>query len=486
VTSIRKNILLNSINIASGIIFPIITFPYAARVLLPNGIGAIEFLNSIINYIILFTSLGIPLYAVKEISKYRDEILKRNQKTVEILILSFILCLLGYIVVWVLSVYVTRIHQQYLLFYILSSSILFTSLGVNWFYQAIEDFKFITIRAIIIRTLSAISLFLFVKSPDDIYIYGIVIVGSTVGNNIINFIHLRKHIDIKEIRLKKLHIFNHVSPAFKIFILNLIISLYIQLNSVMLGIMSGDEQVGIFAASTKITNICTIVITSLGTVLLPRCSHMLKIGDFTGFSSIINKSLNITLAISLPVMVGLIILSRPIILLFCGTDFYESINVLHTVAPIVVFISLTNLMGIQILYPQDKINIVIWSVSGGALCNILFNILLIPKYGVLGAAFSTLLAEFSVFLIQLFLGHSYFPFNIRKIINIPYILSSIIMGTCIYIILIPFHSPVMELVIGVLLGILIYSVCLFVIKDELFMYLIKSSISFVKHHEKKV
>ena len=190
----------------TGILFPVITFPYAARVLMPEGIGAINFLNSIIGYIVLLTSLGIPMYAVKEVAKYRDDKAKRDQITVEIIILSFILCLLGYVAVWILAKYVPQIHQQASLFYILSLTIVFSTIGVNWFYQGIEDFKFITIRAIIIRTLSAVSLFLFVKDSSDLLIYGIIIVGSTVGNNIINFIHLRKHIDRKIINLRSLNI----------------------------------------------------------------------------------------------------------------------------------------------------------------------------------------------------------------------------------------------------------------------------------------
>ena len=162
-SSLKKNILLNGINTVSGIVFPIITFPYAARILLPDGIGAITFLNSIINYIILFTSLGIPMYAVKEVAKFRDDIDKRDKITIEIIILSTLLCIIGYVAVFLLAQYIPQIHKQASLFYVLSLSIVFTSIGVNWFYQGIEDFKFITIRAIVIRSLAALSLFLFVS-----------------------------------------------------------------------------------------------------------------------------------------------------------------------------------------------------------------------------------------------------------------------------------------------------------------------------------
>ena len=216
--SLKANVVFNFLNTITGIVFPVITFPYAARILLPDGIGAVNFLQSIIAYIVLLTSLGIPMYAVREVAKYRDDIAKRNTVTIEITLLSLFLCLGGYIIVWMLGNFISQIHSQLALFYVLSLTILFTSLGVNWFFQAIEDFKFITVRAVIFRLLAAMALFLFVKSKDDLLVYAFVTVGSTVGNNIINFIHLRKYIDIGNIPWKHLRIWKHLKPSFNIFV----------------------------------------------------------------------------------------------------------------------------------------------------------------------------------------------------------------------------------------------------------------------------
>lgn len=470
--SVKENIVLNGINTITGIIFPIITFPYAARVLLPEGIGAINFLNSIIGYIILFTSLGIPLYAVKEVAKYRDDKIKRDKITVEVILLSTILCFVGYIAVWLLAEYVPQIHGQASLFYILSLSIVFTSIGVNWFYQGIEDFKFITIRAIIIRTLAAAALFIFVKSSSDLLIYGIITVGSTVGNNFINFIHLRKHIEFRTLRLKDIEILRHIKPTFTIFVLNLIISLYVQLNSVMLGFISGDEEVGYFTAGTKITHVGLTLISSISTVLLPRCSHLLKIGDKEGFSRIINKSLNITLALSLPMCLGLIVLATPIIMIFCGTEYIPSIPVMYLNAPVILFISLTHLIGIQILYPMDKVRIVILSVTGGAVANLLLNFVLIPSYGATGAAISTFIAEFTVLLIQIICGRPYLPFNIKLIIRPSYIISSAIMGLLIYFITSYVEANWAKLIIGLLVGCASYMLLLVCYRDTTILELI--------------
>lgn len=466
-SSVKKNILLNGINTLTSILFPVVTFPYAARVLLPEGIGAINFLNSIIGYIVLLTSLGIPLYAVKEVAKYQNDRNQRDKTTVEIIILSTILCLFGYIAVFFLAEYVPQIHRQASLFYVLSLTIVFTTIGVNWFYQGVEDFKFITIRALIFRVLSAACLFLFVKSPSDLIVYGWIIVGSTVGNNFINFIHLRKHIAIKGIVLSDLNLKRHIRPTLQVFILNLIISLYIQLNSIMLGFLSGDEQVGFFTAGTRISHIGLTIIGSLATVMLPRASNLIEKGDNDGFINIINKSLNLTLGLSIPMTAGLMILATPITIVFCGSDFYDSIPVLLLNAPVVIFVSLTNVMGIQILYPKDKINIVIWSVTGGAVANILLNILLIPDYGAVGAAIATLIAEFIVLLLQIVLGKQYFPFRIRQLFNRNYVLSTVIMTIAVGASILITHNLIYQLIIGLIVGVSSYFISLMSVKDPL-------------------
>lgn len=466
-SSIKGNVILNGVNTISGIIFPVITFPYAARVLLPEGIGTVNFLNSIISYIVLLTSVGIPMYAVKEIAKYRNEKQYRNKIAIEILILSFALCVSGYFIVWILGNYVRQIHSHLTLFYVLSLSIVFTTLGANWFYQGIEDFKFITIRAVLIRALAAISLFLFVKNSSDLVIYGIIIVGSTVGNNLINFFHLRKHINIRDVAFKDLNIIRHIRPAFKVFILNLIISLYIQLNSVMLGFIAGDDAVGFFAAGTKISHIGLTIIASMSTVLLPRCSNLIKTGEMEVFRRVIAMSLNITLALSIPMTVGLMILAAPITIKFCGIQYADAIPVLILNAPVVIFISLTNLMGIQILYPKEQIRIVIESVLGGAIINVLLNFVLLPPYGATGAAISTLIAEFTVLLIQIIRGRQYYPFNIKALLGKNYLIGSIIMGLGIYFSINHVNSITFKLIVGIAVGIVTYLLYLLITKDPI-------------------
>ena len=209
-TSLKGNIILNYLNTLTGILFPLITFPYATRILHPEGIGTIDFLNSIINYILLFSALGIPFYGVREIAKYRDNATLRQQKLIEIAGLNMLLAFIAYIVVFLLANFVPRITQNNITFYILSLAIFFSVIGVQWFYQGIEDFKLITIRGILVRIVCALGLFIFVKTPQDLIPYAFIVVATSVGNNVINFLFLIKYIRFSTISWKTLNIYQHL------------------------------------------------------------------------------------------------------------------------------------------------------------------------------------------------------------------------------------------------------------------------------------
>lgn len=480
-SSLKTNIVLNFINTITGIIFPVITFPYAARVLLPDGIGAVNFLQSIVAYIVLLTSLGIPMYAVREVAKYRDNMAVRNQITLEILLLSLLLCVFGYIGVWLLGICVPRIHAQLGLFYVLSLTILFTGLGMNWFYQAVEDFKFITLRALVFRLLAALSLFLFVKNKEDLLIYALVVVGSTVGNNLINFIHLRKWIPFHSIAWSDLCIWRHLYPSLHIFVFNLITSIYLNLNTVMLGFMQGDDAVGFYTAGNKLSHVILSVVVSLGVVLLPRCSNLIETGQMETFSKVSGKSYRLVVVLSLPCVVGLIVLAAPVIRVFCGDEFMSAVPVLYWTAPIILFIGLSNVIGLQILYPMGKENIVIWSTVGGAVLNFLLNLWLIPIYGAVGAAISTFGAEFIVLLIQVVVGRKYLTFHLYERDYLNYLLASGMVAVSLYGLTLLISNNWMLIVASVMVGFFLYAGFLGFKRDAIFLEIFSYMTKLIKN-----
>ena len=470
--SLKKNIIFNYINTITGLIFPIVTFPYASRVLLPEGIGLVNFQLSIINYIVLFTSLGIPLYAVKEIAKLRDNIEERNKTTLEILLLSFYLCIIGYGIVFLLGSFVAKLNAHIQLFYILSSTILFTGLGVNWFYQGIEDFKYITVRAVIVRILSALSLFIFVKDENDLLIYGAITVGTTVGNNLINFLHLRKFVSLSTIRTYKLNLKKHIKPALRIFVLNLIISIYINLNTVMLGFIDNEYAVGIYTAGNKIPHIVLSVVSSMGAVLLPRCSNLVAIGRMDEFTSVCQKGIRFICCMAIPFTAAIFMLATPIVYIFGGEEFLPAVDVVYYTAPVIIFIGLSNIIGIQILYPLGKEIIVIYSTILGAIVNFILNLILIPLYSAYGAAIATLVAECCVLVYQIGVGKKYIPFKLFDTYILKYISTTFLMSISIAIILLFFNNVGVQFILSFLIGCLIYAIGLYLLKDDIMLSII--------------
>ena len=465
--SIKNNFLLNLSTTITGLLFPLITFPYASRILMADGIGQVQFFQSIIDYVSLCTALGIPLYAVREIARIRDNKELRSRTTIEILLLHAILTLVGYIVVFILAKTVAKIEIDASLFFLLSTTLFFNTIGVAWFYQAIEDFKYITLRSLFVRILSLVALFIFVKTKQDLFYYAGILVIGTVGNNIFNFFRLRKYIKLSKGEFKRLNLLRHLIPALKIFILNLVISIYVNLDSVMLGFLKNEESVGYYAAATRLTKAILGIVSSLGAVLLPRFSNMITNGQKEEFQLLANKAASFTIALSLPMSVGLIFMAAPIIHIFCGNGFEPSILTLKLVAPIVLFIGLSGIIGMQILYPQGREKYVIISTMVGACINLLINYLLIPQYGQYGAALGTVIAEFMVTVIMILLGRKYLPINILSKQNLHYLIGSIVISILLaFLFVFPLHE-VNYLLIGILLSVIVYYAYLLMIKDTL-------------------
>lgn len=478
--SIKNNFLLNLSTTITGLLFPLITFPYASRILMADGIGQVQFFQSIIDYVSLCTALGIPLYAVREIARIRDNKELRSRTTIEILLLHAILTLVGYIVVFILAKTVAKIEIDASLFFLLSTTLFFNTIGVAWFYQAIEDFKYITLRSLFVRILSLVALFIFVKTKQDLFYYAGILVIGTVGNNIFNFFRLRKYIKLSKGEFKRLNLLRHLIPALKIFILNLVISIYVNLDSVMLGFLKNEESVGYYAAATRLTKAILGIVSSLGAVLLPRFSNMITNGQKEEFQLLANKAASFTIALSLPMSVGLIFMAAPIIHIFCGNGFEPSILTLKLVAPIVLFIGLSGIIGMQVLYPQGREKYVIISTMVGACINLLINYLLIPQYGQYGAALGTVIAEFMVTVIMILLGRKYLPINILSKQNLHYLIGSIVISILLaFLFVFPLHE-VNYLLIGILLSVIVYYAYLLMIKDTLALQLKKLLLSIFK------
>ena len=465
--SVKANYLFNLINSASQLLFPLITFPYASRIMLADGIGQVNFFQSIISYISLFTCLGIPMYAIREVAKVRDNTMEMTRTTVEILLLHAFLSILGYLVVAVICMTVVQVQTNIPLFLLLSTTIFFTAIGGEWFYQGVEDFKYVAVRGLIVKVVSVILLFLLVKTKEDILWYGAYSVLGVLGGNIFNFIRLRKYLCWGMVSFHTLCPMRHLKPALYVFALNVIISIYLQLNNVLLGFMKDTEAVGYFTAATKIMVITMSISSALGAVIMPRTSNLIAEERMDEFKALVQKSYDFIFALAMPLMVGLIFTSPSAVLLLSGEGFVPAILTSQIVAFNILTVGLSGVMGIQVLYPLGKINIVILCTSIGAIINVFLNVLLIPRYGHNGTAVAYMLAEMTVTVSMFFIGKRYIPIRFLKRQHLNYVLGSVVMGVCLYFISWLGLGNTATLVMMISMGGIVYVVILLFLRDSI-------------------
>lgn len=462
--SIKKNFIINGIKIFFNLIFPIITFPYISRILGPIGIGKITFATSIINYFLLFTNLGIPLYGIREIAKIRENKLNLSKSFSEILFLNLITTIIG-MIIFVIFLQLKLFGNDKVLFQVMSLNIIFTFIGVEWYFQGIEDYVYITKRSILFKVISIIFIFIFVKEEKDIVIYAGIILFTLVGSNILNFLKVKKEVLIS---FKKLNITRHLKPVLTIFSMNIAISIYTNLDSVMLGYRSNEYSLGIYSASSKIIHLVLGLLTSLGAVLLPRISSHIMKKQEKELKEILETTLTFLLALSISCVIGIIVTADEIVKIFSGNEFIEAVKTMRILSPIIFFIAFSNFLGIQILYPRGEERKVLYSVIIGAVINFSLNWILIPKYAQNGAAIATVVAEGFVLLVQIILGYKYINFKIFTFENLKVVLANIFLGIGLLLMNKYYiaKNVVVILTVKIIVGIVIYIISLILLKEK--------------------
>lgn len=470
--SVKVNYILNLINTGTQMLFPLITFPYVCRVIEADGIGQINFFQSIISYISLFTCLGIPMYAIREIARDRSDVVQMNRTAMEILLLHSMLTLVGYAIVAILCLTVPQIQVNIPLFLILSLTIFFTAIGCEWFYQGIEDFKYITIRGLIIKTVSVVLLFIFVKSKTDLLYYGCYTVFGVLGGNIFNFFRLRKYIHRENIIFSELHIKRHIKPVLKVFSFSVVTSIYLQLNTVLLGFLKSALAVGYFAAATKVMQMLLTMSACLGSVMMPRASHLIAENKEDEFNRLIQKSYDFTLAIALPMTIGLIFCAPSLITALCGVKFEHSILPSQIIAPIILMVAISNVFGIQVLFPKGKINIVTLCCGIGAVADLILNLCLIPLFSYIGTSIAYLGAEVATTVSMYFIGRRYIPIIYFKKSHLTYALGCVVMALALYGISLLQLPTLTILLLQGCSGVLAYFIILCICKDEMLVHIL--------------
>ena len=396
--SLKLNFLMNAILTMSSFIFPLISFPYVSRILLPEGTGKVSFATSLIAYFTMFAQLGIPTYGVRACAKVRDDKQALSKTAHELLIINLIMSVVAYGLLFLGLAFVPQLREDRLLYLVVSLTIIFDTIGMEWLYKALEQYSYIAIRSMIFKLIALVGMFLLVRSKDDYVIYGGLTILAASASSVFNFFHARKYISMRPMGGYKLS--PHIKAVAIFFAMTCASTVYTNLDTVMLGFMRGETVVGYYDAAVKIKSILVSIVTSLGVVLLPRAAYYVEHGLMEEFRSISRKALNFVFVAALPMMLYFMLFAKQGILLLSGEGYDPAVSAMQIIMPTLLFIGLSNILGIQILVPMGKEKVVLCSLIVGAVVDVIINVALIPGYGAAGAAAGTMVAEFAVLAYQ--------------------------------------------------------------------------------------
>lgn len=386
--------------------------PYVNRILGPTNIGKIEYVNTIINYFILFSALGIPLYGIREIAKVRSDKKERDKITIELLIILVFTSAVSYATLFGIIYQLTIFKNYQDLLFLMSFMIILSNVGAEWYFQGMEDQMYITIRYVLVRIISVILLFLMVKEPDDYLFYAFTIMITVCGSNIFNVFYLLKEIDFKQLAIKSINLKRHFKPILTIFVAAVSVNIYLQLDNFMISFISGDKFLGYYSVSNKLIRFVISFITILGVVLLPRLSNLYR-ADKEQYNYYLKKAFTFILLMSVPSTIFFLVLSESIITVFASVDFSASILTMRLLSPLCIIVGIAYFVGYMVLYTQNSENIYTKAVLISAIFSIAVNFFAITKFQHNGAAVVAVLSE--LFAISIMI---YFAKNKLKELNL--------------------------------------------------------------------
>ena len=396
--SLGINAFLNGLRSVLNLLFPLITFPYISRVLSVQGIGIYNFSNTYINYFILIAGLGIATYAVREGAKYRNQKKKIEKFASQVFSINIFATIIAYLLLFLSLVIFKNLNNYVTCILIFSLQILFTTLGTEWIYTIYEDYAYITIRSIAFKILSIILLFILVREPSDYLWYATITVLAGVGSNILNFVHAKSFINIR-LTLNTNWRY-HLKPILVIFASAVAVTIYVSSDTTILEILKNDYAVGIYSTSVKIYQIAQSLLSAILTVTIPRLAMLWGQKRRSEYNDVLTRVINTLGIFVLPASVGLIMLSREVVLIIAGHKFLSSVNSLRIITWAIIFSIFAWIFSDCVLIPAKRESKVLRNTLITAVINVILNFILIPSMSYDGTSLSTVIAEFSVMIMN--------------------------------------------------------------------------------------
>lgn len=444
-------------------ITPFITTPYLSRVLKPEGIGIDAYVSSIVQLFIIFSVLSIPMYGSRQIA-IKPNINERSKEFWSIYLFQLIISLAN---ILIFLIFISSISDHKILFYIHIFTFLAASMDITWFFIGREKLKQVTIRNILIKVLGIILIFTLVKDINDLPLYILINGGTLLLGQLIMWFSLSKEVKLVKVEIKDLK--EHVVPIISLFIPQIMIQVYVLVNRIVLGNISGEVEVGFYNQANKVIKLVLGIITALGTVLLPRMASEFSKGNLLEMQKYTNYSLQFVLLITLPMVFGIIGISSNFVSWFLGEDFLAVSKLLIIMSPVILFVGLANVFGIQILISTNQQRKYTISITTGAVLSLITNFLLVQSLDSMATTIALLVAECVGAIIQMYFARKYFSMNLFVRLFIRYlVLSVILFFTVIFVGKIINTNLILLTIIQVSVGLTVYLTGLILFRDNIF------------------
>ena len=393
VSSIKKNAAYNIVLSASQVLFPVLVFPYVSRVLGPAGMGSIGFVESFTQYFVMLAALGIPVYGIREIAKYRQDDTTRSAVFSEIVIIHTITTLILSIVFVLLFKTVNQLNEYRQLF-IISVGIMYVQVfTMEWLFQGMEQFKLITIRGVLTKVFAVFAIYIFVRNEHDTIVYYAIVFLAALISMLINVYYAWGMVKLTFVNLR---LFRHLKPMLYILSFSMVIHVYTVLDTTILGFLKGDVEVGYYTTSTKVSRVLITILTAVTMVMIPSLAKNFHEKKIEQNKQLLTKSFAYVSLLSIPLVVGLMLYAGEIIQLFAGDEFLPATYSLQIIAPTMVIIGYSNIFGMQILNPSNNERFFFKAACVGMITSLAVNFVFIPPMGYIGASIAAFVAELVV------------------------------------------------------------------------------------------
>lgn len=429
--SLKKNLFYSILLILANYVFPFLTYPYVSRVLGVENIGACNFVDSVINYFILFSMLGLDSLGVREIARHRDNKEELDRTFSNLLVVNMALTGFMLIVLAIMTFTVPQFAAHKDLMFFGAFKLLFNSLLVEWLYKGLENFRLITVRSLIIKTLYVILVFVLVRKPQDVWIYYMLSCLMVVANAIVNI--LFAHLSVR-LTFSGLHFWPTFKSLFTLGLYAILTSMYTTFNVTFLGFVSGEVEVGYYTTATKIYYMVMALFSAFTGVMMPRMSNLVSSGEMEKFKSFFHLSVEVLLGFSLPIIIWMMMMAPDIVGLIAGPGYAGAILPMIIIAPLVFVIGYEQVLVLQTLMPLGQDKVLLRNSIIGAAAGLLLNVLLVPLLAAKGSSIVWIVSELLILVLsQLAVTRTveiHFP-AVELIKNIAvYIPLAIILGCC--------------------------------------------------------